>query len=200
ACGSAKWGLAVRDMYNVAFHHPHPPGYPLYVLFARAIDLLIHDANRSLILEGITLSGVAVGCTIALGRALFGRAAGLLGGALLLCTVGFWGYGEVAYPYVALAAETSSLALLAHMVIGGRARLILLMGVIWAVSAGIRWDAAVFCIPVYVWALCSVPWRLRLGSVALAAALVTAWAIPMVVLSGGWDVYRQALADYLKVW
>src|SRR5207302_6103247 len=107
AFDSANYALAVRDFYNVAFHQPHPPGYPLYVFFARAIDLVVHDANRSLILEGIAWSAIAVVCTIGLARAMFGKGAALLAGALLLCTVGFWGYGEVAYPYVALAGETA---------------------------------------------------------------------------------------------
>src|ERR671933_108397 len=140
AFDSANYALAVRDFYNVAFHQPHPPGYPLYVLFARAIDLAVHDANRSLVLEGIAWSAVGVACTIALARSLFGRPTGLLAGLLLVCTVGFWGYGEGAYPYVALAGETAALA------------------------------------------------------------VMVAWAMPMIALSGGWDVYRQVLADYLRVW
>src|SRR5438309_9492015 len=86
AFDSANYALAVRDFYNVAFHQPHPPGYPLYVLFARAIDLVVQDANRSLVLEGIAWSAVAVACSIGLARALFGRTAGLLAGVLLVCT------------------------------------------------------------------------------------------------------------------
>src|SRR5579859_3537961 len=66
AFDSANYALAVRDFYSVAFHQPHPPGYPLYVFFARGIDLLVHDANRSLILEGIGWSALAVACTIGL--------------------------------------------------------------------------------------------------------------------------------------
>src|SRR5205807_5131097 len=81
---SANYALAVRDFYNVAFHQPHPPGYPLYVLFAKVIDVFTHDANRALILEGIIWSAVAVACTTLLARALFGRALGLLSGILLL--------------------------------------------------------------------------------------------------------------------
>jgi 4-amino-4-deoxy-L-arabinose transferase-like glycosyltransferase len=200
AFDSANYALAVSTFYNVAFHQPHPPGYPLYVFFARAIDLLFHDANRSLVLEGIGWSALATACTIGMGRALFGRASGLLAGGLLVFTVGFWGYGEVAYPYVALAGETATLALLAHAVMAGRNRLILLLGLVWGISAGVRWDAAIFCLPLWLWALWRVGWRLRLGSVALGALVVVAWAIPMILLTGGWDVYRQALADYLQVW
>ncbi|HEY0580563.1 MAG TPA: hypothetical protein VGE94_00170, partial [Chloroflexota bacterium] len=200
AFDSANYGLAVRDFYNVAFHQPHPPGYPLYVLFARLIDLLVHDANRALVIEGIAWSAVAVGCTIALARAMFGRALGLLAGLLLMCTVGFWGYGEVAYPYVALAGETASLALLTHAILAGRQRLAIPLGLVWAISLGTRWDGAVFCIPLALWALWRVTWRLRLATVALAALVVMAWAVPMVLLSGGWDAYRQIFAAYLQVW
>ena len=131
---------------------------------------------------------------------MFGRAPGSWPGSLLVCTVGFWGYGEVAYPYVALAGETASLAWLAHAVLAGRGRLIVLLGLVWGISAGVRWDAAVFCGPLWLWALWSVRWRLRVASVGLAALVVVAWAVPMILLSGGWDVYRQALATYLQVW
>src|SRR5205823_8719221 len=86
---SANYALAVRDFYNVAFHQPHPPGYPLYVFLARAIDMVVQDANLSLILEGIAWSAIATAATIGLARAMFGRAAGLGAGVLLLCTVGF---------------------------------------------------------------------------------------------------------------
>ncbi|HEY1296018.1 MAG TPA: hypothetical protein VGJ60_23315 [Chloroflexota bacterium] len=200
AFDSANYALAVRDFYDVAFHQPHPPGYPLYVLFAKVIDLAIHDANRSLIVEGILWSAVAVGCTTLLGRRLFGPIAGLLGGLLLFATVGFWGYGEVAYPYVALAGETAALALLAHMVLSGQRRAIIALGAVWAISLGVRWDGAVFCGLLALWALCAVSWRLRAMTVALAALIIVAFAVPMIQLSGGWDVYRQAIADYLRVW
>jgi hypothetical protein len=200
AFDSANYALAVRDFYNVAFHQPHPPGYPLYVFFAKIIDFVVHDANRALVVEGILWSAIAVACTTLLGRAMFGRAVGLLGGLLLFATVGFWGYGEVAYPYVALAGETSALALLAHEVIAGRRRLVLLLAMVWAVSLGVRWDAAIFCLPIAVWALWNVTWRLRLASCALAALIVVAFAVPMVALTGGLDAYREAIAEYLRVW
>src|SRR5205823_11955649 len=48
--------------------------------------------------------------------------------------------------------------------------------------------------------LYNVRWPGRLLSVGLAAAIVVAWTVPMIALSGGWDVYRQTMADYLKVW
>jgi hypothetical protein len=132
---------------------------------------------------------------------MFGRAVGLLAGVLLVCTVGFWGYGEVAYPYVALAGETASLALLVHAALSGQRRLVIPMGVVWAICFGVRWDGAVFCAPLCLWALWAAhDWRLRVASVAAGAVIVLAWAVPMIALSGGWDAYRMAMTDYLKVW
>jgi hypothetical protein len=200
AFDSANYALGIRDFYNVAFHQPHPPGYPLYVFFAKVIDLAVRDANRSLILEGILWSAVAVACTTLLGRRLYGPAVALLSGLLLFATVGFWGYGEVAYPYVALAGETAALALLTHLVLSGRREAIIGLGAVWAISLGVRWDGAVFCGLLALWALWTVSWRLRLLTVGLAAAIVVAFAVPMVELSGGWNVYAQAIADYLRVW
>jgi hypothetical protein len=212
AFDSANYALAVRDFYNVAFHQPHPPGYPLYVFFARILNFAVNDANRALIVEGILWSAIAVGCTTLLGKAMFGRTIGLVGGLLLFATVGFWGYGEVAYPYVALAGETAALALLAHEVLSGgrwsgakrssgdRSYAMLALAVVWAISLGVRWDAAVFCIPLVLWALTAVSWRLRFASCALAALIVLAFAVPMVALTGGLDAYGQAIADYLRVW
>jgi hypothetical protein len=200
AFDSANYALAIRDFYNVAFHQPHPPGYPLYVFFAKIIDLAVHDANRSLILEGILWSAVAVACTTLLARRLYGATVGLLAGLLLFATVGFWGYGEVAFPYVALAGETAALALLTHMVLSGQRRAVIGLGVVWAISFGVRWDGAVFCGLLALWALWVVSWRLRFLTVGLVALIVVAFAVPMIQLTGGWDVYRQAIADYLRVW
>ncbi len=200
AFDSANYALAVRDRYNVAFHQPHPPGYPLYVAVAWVINLAAHDANRALVFEGVLLSAVAVGCTVGVARALYGRTAGLLAGLLLLFTVGFWGYGEVAYPYVGLAAELASLALLAHGTLAGHRRLALALGAVWALALGIRWDGAVFGSLLCLWALWAVSWRLRAGAVAIALAIVAAWVIPMVQLTGGPTAYLQAVNVYLHVW
>src|SRR5437763_15969338 len=39
--------------FDVAEHHPHPPGFPLYVGLGRLMRLLIHDDFRALRAIGI---------------------------------------------------------------------------------------------------------------------------------------------------
>jgi hypothetical protein len=90
---------------------------------------------------------------------------------------------------------------LTHAILGGRAKLLIALGVVWAISFGVRWDGAVFCLPLALWAFWTVrDWRLRGLSVLAAVAIVVAFAIPMVVLTGGWDAYREAMREYLQVW
>src|SRR6266498_3794574 len=38
----ALFCLALRD-YNVVFHHPHPPGFPLFVGVAKLVRLVVRD-------------------------------------------------------------------------------------------------------------------------------------------------------------
>jgi hypothetical protein len=72
AYDSANYAYALRDYYNVAHHHPHPPGYPLYVAAAKLIDLAIRDPNASLVLLSVLSSAAAVAATQLLATRLFG--------------------------------------------------------------------------------------------------------------------------------
>ena len=45
---TAQFALAVRG-FSVALHHPHPPGYLLYVMLARLVNRLAGDPHASLV-------------------------------------------------------------------------------------------------------------------------------------------------------
>src|SRR5436305_5405631 len=57
---------AVRKI-DLSRYHPHPPGYPLFVLFGKVFDAFVHDPWRALVLVNIVLAPVGF---IALTRAL----------------------------------------------------------------------------------------------------------------------------------
>ena len=190
---SANYAFAIRDYYHVGHHHPHPPGYPLYVASAWLIDRVLGDPNRSLVAVGILLSAVAVAATHRLAVAQHGGAVGLMAALLLLCSTGFWGYGEVAYPYTALAGFAAWIALVAHRLRSGSDRLATLSGALVGVGAGFRWDLLIELSPLWGLGLLRCSWRGRLGAAAAFSVAVLAWAIPMVQLSGGPAEYSAAL-------
>ena len=93
------------DQYNVAFHQPQPPGYPLYVASAWLVRAAFGtDANASYVALSIVASAIAVAILTIVGARLFDRTIGLLAGVILATSALFWGQGEVAYPYAFLAA------------------------------------------------------------------------------------------------
>ncbi|HEX8152038.1 MAG TPA: hypothetical protein VF698_02880, partial [Thermoanaerobaculia bacterium] len=48
--------LAMRD-YDVAAHHPHPPGFPLFIGFAKLLRFVVEDDFRAL--QAVTFIGAA---------------------------------------------------------------------------------------------------------------------------------------------
>src|SRR5437870_13879394 len=50
--------LGVRD-YNVVQHHPHPPGYPLFIAAAKLVRLVVHSDLLALQIV-VMLSGAAL--------------------------------------------------------------------------------------------------------------------------------------------
>ena len=58
---------AVRH-FDPSHYHPHPPGYPLYVLLGKAVALIVHDPWQSLVVLGILTAPVGV---VALSRAFY---------------------------------------------------------------------------------------------------------------------------------
>ncbi|HEY7908731.1 MAG TPA: DUF2723 domain-containing protein, partial [Thermomicrobiales bacterium] len=104
--------LALRD-YDVRLHHPHPPGYPIFVAMGRVAQLVIPDGNNALVAVAMLLSAGAVAALFLLGRELFGRTTGIIAALYLLFSVTFWTNGAVALAYPSLALFTTLVALFA---------------------------------------------------------------------------------------
>lgn len=193
AWDSANFALAL-DHYNVAFHQPHPPGYPLYVGLGKLLQSLVWDANTSFVIISIAASGLAVAALYLLVSCMYDPWIGISSALLMMVGVGFWGYSEVAYPYTSLAFFGVLVAGMCWMMWQGHHSVAVLSGLVLGVSGGIRQDTLLFLGPLW---LVSV-WgtgvrRFVLSSVVLVLA-VGSWLYPAIQLTGGWDVFQQASA------
>ncbi len=191
AWDSANFALAL-GYYNVAFHQPHPPGYPLYVGIAKLVDLWVQDPNASYVYVSIATSAGAVAALFLLASRMYDPWVGLASAAVLAASVGFWGYGEVAYPYTSLAFFGTLVAWLCYLMWQGHRSVAILSGLVLGIAGGVREDTLIFLGPLW---LISV-WRtgfLRLLFGGLVLGLVVAsWLIPAVQLSGGWATFQKA--------
>lgn len=210
AWDSANFALALQQ-YNVPLHQPQPPGYILYVASAWLVSQVVPDPNAAYVWLSIVASAGSVAFLLVLGARLFGLFAGIAAATLLLTDSNFWGHGEVAYPYAFLSFFATLAAWLGAETRWGGRDLTLPMAAVIAVGAGFRQDLLAFLMPLWLYC-CIAPapprsWQARhvllrrlVPGLAVMAAIVTAWYVPMVVLSGGWEAYSRASGGYFAYW
>src|SRR5205809_1230104 len=78
---SVQFALAL-EKYDVYLHQPHPPGYFLYVMAGKLINLFFHDANSSFLALSLIGGGLTVVAVYYLGLSIFDRETGLWAAAL----------------------------------------------------------------------------------------------------------------------
>ena len=199
AWDSANYAFALED-YNVAFHQPHPPGYPLYVASAKLFYSLGLDANTSYVILSLIASGLAVWCLYLLAWRLYGIQTAIVSALLLATSSNFWSHGEVAYPYAFLALfSTSLLLLLTETKLGGR-NLIVPAACVLGLGAGFRPDLLLFLLPVWVYAWWGRSLKSLAAGLGALLAVVFVWAIPTMQLSGGWAAYFSASTEHFGFW
>jgi len=133
----ALFSTAVRA-YDVTQYHPHPPGFPLFVLAAKFVHLFVADEFRSV--QAVTLLG-AVGLFPALfflARELrFSFSVAACGAALYCFFPAVWIFGGTAFSDV--PSTTLVVAACACLLRGaGDGRAYALGAILLAVSAGFR--------------------------------------------------------------
>ncbi len=133
----ALFMLGVRD-YDIAQHHPHPPGYPLFIAAAKVVHLVVGSEFRSLQVVVVLASFFLFPALFWLARELgFDFATSVCGAALFAFLPNVWVYGGTAFgdiPSIALAFTACSLLLR-----GRRDRRSYLLGaLVLGIAAGIR--------------------------------------------------------------
>ena len=108
------FAAAVRD-YDVVVHHPHPPGFPLYIALGKVVSLLGAAEFPSLQVVVVAGAMLLFPLTFALGRILdFGFWTSIGGALLVAFAPNAWYYGGTAFtdvPGLALILGASVLFL-----------------------------------------------------------------------------------------
>ena len=78
------------ERFDPRIHQPQPPGYPFFVAFARLVNLLFHNAEKTFLAISIFVSALCLPLTAALGRRMFDRWVGQAAAVLLLVNPVFW--------------------------------------------------------------------------------------------------------------
>ena len=93
----ALFALAMKE-YDVPSHHPHPPGYPLFILAAKAFRLVIHSDFRALQMVTLVAAMTLFPLAFALARELrLDFLTAYLGALLFVFFPSVWFFGGTAF-------------------------------------------------------------------------------------------------------
>ena len=174
------FAAAVRK-FEPVLYHPHPPGYPLFVLLGKVFAIVIHDPWRALVVLNIILAPIGF---IALNRALrkwtddeqvavaaslmfFLSAAMLVHGPLALSDAAAMTFVCLAFASLDRPRELG----------------------LWAAAAiGTRPPLLVPIVPLLVVVLARMKTtRQRIVCVVTLGVVSLLWFLPLLITAGGWD-------------
>jgi MFS family permease len=191
---SCQFALALGK-FDITVHQPHPPGYFLYIMLGRLLNVFIADANTVYVSISVFFSGVAIVAAYLLGREIFERKIGIAAALIALSSPSFWFHGEVALSYIVEAFFSTVTALFCWRILTGREKYLWISVVFLGLAGGIRQNTPVFLLPMWLYSVRNIPPRKILASLGLLATTCLFWFIPMVWMSDGWDAYRGAFRE-----
>ncbi len=197
---SINFALGVRQ-FDVARHQPHPPGYPVYIALAKVSTSVLRAAGidaaapRGLAIWSALAGTAAIPAVLLLFRRLEGREQLARWATLVVAASPLFWFTALRplSDMLGFAAAMWALALVSASPPGRR----MVVGALLAGAAvGIRSQTAVLTLPMLVLVLVSAgSARVAAGAAGAFTAGVLAWGIPLIVASGGWSAYLQALGS-----
>jgi len=182
--------------FDVLKEHPQPPGYILYIWFARLVNLAFHDVNQTLVAISIGASAGAVVVIYLLGRDLWNEEVGIIASLFLATSPLFWFYGEIALPHsLDLFLILLSLWTL-YRVRTGSSQFLWPAVFILGIAGGVRQQTLVFLLPVTLYAVWREGWKRILIAAILGSVVCVVWFLPLIENAGGLEQYFGFMSDY----
>jgi hypothetical protein len=204
---SVQFALGV-EKYDLAAHHPHPPGYPVWIGILKVLAALGIEPLHGMVALAILGSAIGAGWMVLLAGRLAPEEArlrtGLFAAALFAFNPLLWFYGELPLIYAVEGGLTVVLAWAALRMEEGKRAFLLACG-LFALAGGLRQSTMVLLAPLLLFGIWRT-WRrgrltpgLFLGGAGLGALIVGAWLIPLCVAAGGYGAYRRISSEHFAV-
>ena len=201
---SVQFALGV-ERFDLAAHHPHPPGYPLYIGLLKLLKLAGVGPLDGMVALSILFAGLGAALIVPLAARLAGGrlAAGIFAAALYATNPLLWFYGELPLVYAVEGGLTVVLALAVLRLGEGRAAFYGAVA-LFAVAGGLRQSTMVLLAPLFLsgvfraWRAGRLPIRRIAAGALLGLGLVLAWFVPLCRLAGGYAEYRRIGAEHFR--
>jgi len=191
-----QFALALRE-YDVLKHQPHPPGYILYVVVGRIVNVWFDDPAAAYVALAVAFSGLTTFVVYYLACAVYDRTTAVAAAALLAVSPLFWFYGSVGLTYAGEALFASTVAYCAFRALNGSRSDAYLGAWYLGIAGGMRQSLLILLFPLWCGCVAFGLRRLRVAAVGLAilCASVLTWFLPMIWLTGGLGRYVAASVE-----
>jgi hypothetical protein len=220
---SIQFALGV-ERYDLAAHHPHPPGYPLYIAILKVLAACGVSSLQGMVGLSVVAEVIGAAVMVLLVARMVGGAgptekekakeapgrewlderaavvAGIFAAALYATNPILWFYGELPLVYAVEGGMTVAVAY-AALRMGDGAWAFVGAGALFAVVGGIRQSTMVLLAPLMLygawraWRRGRLSWRVAAAGVAVFVGIFLAWFVPMCALAGGYGEYRRISAE-----
>ena len=169
-------------------------------MLGRLLNYFINDANTVFVTISIIFSGLTVVAIYYLGKEIFDRRTGVIAGVLSITSPNVWFHGEVALTYIVEAFFSTLIAFLCWKIYKSRwergvEKYLYLSAIAIGIAGGIRQNTIVFLLPLWLFSIKGLPLRKIITSFILLGIICLSWFIPMIQMTGGYDVYREAFRE-----
>jgi hypothetical protein len=200
---SAQFALAIEH-FDVSLSLPHRPGYFLFILLGRIVNLFAGDPHTSLMWVNMVAGAALVALGYLLGAALFGRDCGWMTAGILATSPLCWFQSEVVFSTLLDSSLVVATILVCWRAVrrGGTWGWVLAVGTMLALQAGVRQQTTPMLCPVWLYTFWKLPrprWRKFAVGALVAGVLCAAWFVPMVQLSGGLGVYLRLYPERVRM-
>lgn len=187
------------EKFDPRIHQPQPPGYPFFVAFSRAVNLIFHNPERTFLVVSLLVSALCLPVIYLLGARMFSSWAGRAAALLLLLNPVFWNTGldSPLRPNLALFALLT--ALCCWRCWKGEKHFLIWGAIALGIGSGFRPDLLLYLFP--LWLLSSWIGTKSYKSVAVGlavlAGIVLVWVGALVLAVDGVRPLLHLTATYL---
>jgi hypothetical protein len=198
----ALFALALRD-YDVVNHHPHPPGYPLFIAAAKLFQVAGVEAFRSLQIVVVLGAMLLFPALYLFARAVgFGFATAAGGAALFAFLPNVWVYGGTGFSDI---PSTTIVLFACALLLRGDKRAYLFGAILLGIAAGMRLPCLLIG---FIPSLIGTYRQLRarnfgavIAAILLGASIVAASYLGAAQATGSVEAYVKAVraqSDYVR--